>query len=196
MAAEGFVEIEGILDVLPEGYGFIRTQRLPARRRRTSTARCRRYARFELRRGDMVTGRSVPPRTTRSTRRSCVSTPSTAWTAEEAKSRPRVQGPDADLPRRALPARARRESSSPPESSTWSRPSARDSAVSSSRRPRQARRPYSRTSPQRSARTTPRPTSCACSSTSGPRKSRTWSARSTARSSPRPSTCRARTTSR
>ncbi|HHJ99434.1 MAG TPA: transcription termination factor Rho, partial [Actinobacteria bacterium] len=23
--AEGFVEIEGILDILPEGYGFIRT---------------------------------------------------------------------------------------------------------------------------------------------------------------------------
>jgi transcription termination factor Rho len=61
MAAEGFVEIEGILDVLPEGYGFIRTSGyLPG----DADVYCSmsQIRRFELRRGDMVKGTVRPPK--------------------------------------------------------------------------------------------------------------------------------------
>ncbi len=59
--AEGFVEISGILDVLPEGYGFVRTSGyLPGDKDvyvSMSTVR-----RNELRRGDMVRGQVRPPK--------------------------------------------------------------------------------------------------------------------------------------
>jgi len=61
--AEGFVEIVGILDVLPEGYGFIRTSGyLPG----DSDVYCSmsQIRRFELRRGDMVKGQVRPPKDT------------------------------------------------------------------------------------------------------------------------------------
>jgi transcription termination factor Rho len=61
MAAEGFVEIEGILDVLPEGYGFIRTSGyLPG----DTDVYCSmsQIRRFELRRGDMISGTVRPPK--------------------------------------------------------------------------------------------------------------------------------------
>ena len=59
--AEGFVEINGILDVLPEGYGFIRTSGyLPG----DSDVYCSmsQIRRGELRRGDLVRGQVRPPK--------------------------------------------------------------------------------------------------------------------------------------
>jgi len=59
--AEGFVEISGVLDVLPEGYGFVRTSGyLPGDRDvYVSMSAVRRN---ELRRGDMVKGQVRPPK--------------------------------------------------------------------------------------------------------------------------------------
>jgi transcription termination factor Rho len=59
--AEGFVEIEGILDVLPEGYGFIRTSGyLPG----DNDVYCSmsQIRRAELRRGDLIRGQVRPPK--------------------------------------------------------------------------------------------------------------------------------------
>ncbi len=59
--AEGFVEVSGILDVLPEGYGFIRTGGyLPG----DGDVYCAMslIRRMELRRGDLVKGQTRPPR--------------------------------------------------------------------------------------------------------------------------------------
>ena len=61
--AEGFVEILGILDVLPEGYGFIRTSGyLPG----DNDVYCSmsQIRRAELRRGDMIKGQVRPPKET------------------------------------------------------------------------------------------------------------------------------------
>jgi transcription termination factor Rho len=61
--AEGFIDVAGILDVLPEGYGFLRTSGyLPGDKDvyvPMSTIR-----RHELRRGDMVSGQVRPPKET------------------------------------------------------------------------------------------------------------------------------------
>jgi transcription termination factor Rho len=61
--SEGFVDIVGILDILPEGYGFIRTSGyLPGDRDvYCSMTQVRRY---NLRRGDMVRGQVRPPKET------------------------------------------------------------------------------------------------------------------------------------
>jgi transcription termination factor Rho len=61
--SEGFIEIQGILDVLPEGYGFVRTAGyLPGDRDvYVSMSVVRRN---ELRRGDMVQGQVRPPKET------------------------------------------------------------------------------------------------------------------------------------
>ena len=59
--AEGFVNIDGILDVLPEGYGFLRTDGyLPG----DDDVYCSmsQVRRFELRRGDTVSGQVRPPK--------------------------------------------------------------------------------------------------------------------------------------
>jgi len=59
--AEGFVEVTGILDILPEGYGFIRTSGyLPG----DGDVYCAMslIRRAELRRADMVRGRTRPPK--------------------------------------------------------------------------------------------------------------------------------------
>lgn len=59
--AEGFIEIQGILDILPEGYGFIRTSGyLPG----DNDVYCSmsQTRKFELRRGDMVKGQVRPPK--------------------------------------------------------------------------------------------------------------------------------------
>ncbi len=59
--AEGFVEINGILDVLPEGYGFIRTSGyLPG----DADVYCSmsQIRRGELRRGDLIRGQVRPPK--------------------------------------------------------------------------------------------------------------------------------------
>ncbi|MBS3957719.1 MAG: transcription termination factor Rho [Clostridiales bacterium] len=59
--AEGFVEISGILDVLPEGYGFIRTSGyLPG----DTDVYCSmsQIRRGELRRGDLIKGQVRPPK--------------------------------------------------------------------------------------------------------------------------------------
>ena len=59
--AEGFVEISGILDVLPEGYGFIRTGGyLPG----DADVYCSmsQIRRGELRRGDLIRGQVRPPK--------------------------------------------------------------------------------------------------------------------------------------
>ncbi len=61
MKAEGFVTINGILDVLPEGYGFIRTSGyLPG----DSDVYCSmsQVRRSGLRRGDMISGQVRPPK--------------------------------------------------------------------------------------------------------------------------------------
>jgi transcription termination factor Rho len=59
--SEGFIEISGILDVLPEGYGFIRTSGyLPGDHDvYVSMSMIRRN---ELRRGDMIVGQVRPPK--------------------------------------------------------------------------------------------------------------------------------------
>ncbi|TLM80300.1 MAG: transcription termination factor Rho [Actinobacteria bacterium] len=59
--AEGFIDVYGILDVLPEGYGFLRTGGyLPGDRDvYVSMSYVRR---FELRRGDLVRGQVRPPK--------------------------------------------------------------------------------------------------------------------------------------
>jgi transcription termination factor Rho len=59
--AEGFIEISGILDVLPEGYGFVRTSGyLPGERDvYVSMSAVRRN---ELRRGDLIGGQVRPPK--------------------------------------------------------------------------------------------------------------------------------------
>ena len=59
--SEGFVEIHGILDVLPEGYGFIRTSGyLPG----DNDVYCSMSVirRSDLRRGDMIKGQVRPPK--------------------------------------------------------------------------------------------------------------------------------------
>jgi len=59
--AEGYVEVIGILDILPEGYGFIRTSGyLPG----DTDVYCSmsQVRRFELRRGDMIKGQVRPPK--------------------------------------------------------------------------------------------------------------------------------------
>ena len=61
--AEGFVEVVGILDILPEGYGFIRTSGyLPG----DTDVYCSmsQVRRAELRRGDMIRGQVRPPKDT------------------------------------------------------------------------------------------------------------------------------------
>ncbi len=59
--SEGFIDIVGVLDILPEGYGFIRTSGyLPGDRDvYCSMTQVRRYG---LRRGDMVRGQIRPPK--------------------------------------------------------------------------------------------------------------------------------------
>jgi transcription termination factor Rho len=61
--AEGFVDVSGILDILPEGYGFLRTSGyLPGDHDvYVSMSAVRRY---EMRRGDMVSGQVRPPKET------------------------------------------------------------------------------------------------------------------------------------
>jgi transcription termination factor Rho len=61
--AEGFVDVIGILDILPEGYGFLRTSGyLPGDKDvYVSMSAVRRH---ELRRGDMVRGQVRPPKET------------------------------------------------------------------------------------------------------------------------------------
>ncbi len=59
--AEGFVDVIGILDVLPEGYGFLRTSGyLPGDK--DVYCSMSQIRRFELRRGDMVKGQVRPPK--------------------------------------------------------------------------------------------------------------------------------------
>ncbi len=59
--SEGFVDIVGILDVLPEGYGFIRTSGyLPGDR--DVYCSMSQVRKFELRRGDLVKGQVRPPK--------------------------------------------------------------------------------------------------------------------------------------
>ncbi|MBC7266880.1 MAG: transcription termination factor Rho [Coriobacteriia bacterium] len=59
--AEGFVEVHGILDILPEGYGFLRTSGyLPGDKDvYCSMSLIRKH---DLRRGDMIHGQVRPPR--------------------------------------------------------------------------------------------------------------------------------------
>jgi transcription termination factor Rho len=61
--AEGFIDVVGILDILPEGYGFLRTSGyLPGDKDvYVSMSAVRRH---ELRRGDMVRGQVRPPKET------------------------------------------------------------------------------------------------------------------------------------
>jgi len=59
--AEGFVEIFGILDVLPEGYGFIRTSGyLPGDK--DVYCSMSQIRKFDLRRGDLIKGQVRPPK--------------------------------------------------------------------------------------------------------------------------------------
>jgi len=61
--SEGFIDVMGILDVLPEGYGFIRTSGyLPGDK--DVYASMSQIKRFQLRRGDMVKGQVRPPKDT------------------------------------------------------------------------------------------------------------------------------------
>ncbi len=59
--AEGFIEISGVLDILPEGYGFIRTSGyLPGDK--DVYCSMTQIRRFSLRRGDMIRGQVRPPK--------------------------------------------------------------------------------------------------------------------------------------
>ena len=55
------IEIEGLLDLRDEGYGFLRTTRLPAGPQRRRTSRRRRCGGSALRKGDYVKGATRPP---------------------------------------------------------------------------------------------------------------------------------------
>jgi transcription termination factor Rho len=59
--AEGFIEVDGVLDILPEGYGFLRTNGyLPGDK--DVYCSMSQIRRFELRRGDLVSGQVRPPK--------------------------------------------------------------------------------------------------------------------------------------
>lgn len=59
--SEGFVDIMGVLDVLPEGYGFIRTSGyLPGDR--DVYCSMSQIRKFDLRRGDLIKGQVRPPK--------------------------------------------------------------------------------------------------------------------------------------
>jgi transcription termination factor Rho len=61
--SEGFIDILGVLDILPEGYGFIRTSGyLPGDR--DVYCSMTQVRRFELRRGDLIKGQVRPPKET------------------------------------------------------------------------------------------------------------------------------------
>ncbi len=71
------IELEGLLDLRDEGYGFLRTSGYLAGRNDAYVSASQ-VRRFGLRKGDYVKGASVRPRVPRSTRRWCVSISSTA----------------------------------------------------------------------------------------------------------------------
>ncbi len=59
--AEGFIDIMGVLDVLPEGYGFIRTSGyLPGDK--DVYCSMSQIRKFDLRRGDLIKGQVRPPK--------------------------------------------------------------------------------------------------------------------------------------
>ncbi len=61
--SEGFIDILGVLDILPEGYGFVRTSGyLPGDR--DVYCSMTQVRRFELRRGDLIKGQVRPPKET------------------------------------------------------------------------------------------------------------------------------------
>ena len=98
--SEGFIEISGILDVLPEGYGFVRTGGyLPGDHDvYVSMSVVRRN---ELRRGDMIRGQVRPPKETEKypalQRLDAVN----GRRPEAPRGPQEVRGPHADLPGRA-----------------------------------------------------------------------------------------------
>ena len=72
------IEVQGLLDLRDEGYGFLRDDRLPARLAATSTSRRRRCGASRCARATSSRARRGRRRATRSTRRCCASTRSTA----------------------------------------------------------------------------------------------------------------------
>jgi len=59
--AEGFANVDGVLDILPEGYGFLRTEGyLPGDK--DVYCSMSQIRRFSLRRGDLVSGQVRPPK--------------------------------------------------------------------------------------------------------------------------------------
>ena len=117
LQAEGFVMVEGILDLLPDGYGFIRTDGyLPGEHDvyvGMSTVR-----RNGLRKGDYISGAFARRAITRSTRRSTQSIELNSDAVRRADAPRQVCQPDADLPDERLVDGARARTPSPPAQST------------------------------------------------------------------------------
>ncbi len=162
---------EGVLEILQDGFGFLRSADASYLAGPddiyVSPSQIRR---FNLRTGDTISGLIRPPK---DGERYFALLKVGEINFDSPDSTPQqgaVREPHAVPPDQAPEASARQRHApriSPPAPSTWSRRSARASAVSSSRRRRPARRCCCRTSPRPSPRTIPRSTSSCCSSTSG-----------------------------
>ena len=126
--AEGFIEVSGILDILADGYGFLRTQGyLPSENDcyvGLSTIR-----RNGLRKGDLVCGQTRPARENEKYAAIQKVISRQRHARRGARRARQVRRPHARLSRRVPEDGARQEAPSPPASSTWWRPSARASAA-------------------------------------------------------------------
>ena len=100
------VEVEGLLDLRGEGYGFLRVKGyLPSKD--DIYVSVKQVRQFGLRKGDHVSGASRPPCATRRTPPCCASTRSTAPTPSRPQAPP-VRGPDPALPDDKLRSRLER----------------------------------------------------------------------------------------
>ena len=115
--AEGFIEVSGILDILADGYGFLRTQGyLPSETDcyvGLSTIR-----RNGLRKGDMVSGQTRPARENEKYAAIQKVTAINGTPIEELRQPRALRRPHAGLPRRVLPSWSTARTPSRPASST------------------------------------------------------------------------------
>ena len=114
---EGFLYRKGVLDVLPDGYGFLRTQGyLPSEEDvYVSMSQIRR---FGLRRGDEVSGIIRPPKDSEKYYALLRIENVNGLDPDAARRRPTVRQAHGAVPRRASASRARPARASPSGSST------------------------------------------------------------------------------
>ena len=115
-AEERLPTLTGILDLLPDGYGFLRTSGTHPGPR-TSTSRSRRFARPRCARGTSSPARCAARATTRNTSPCSTSRPSTVWTRSRRLTAELRQAHPA-LPQQPIPARIGADGTWPNASST------------------------------------------------------------------------------